>query len=172
MWLQVPHKTWSFLQRQWSCVERLWCFQSGTRPWECAPHRRMSEGSLGTAWSPDNPESLWTPSSYQDTRPADGEEVKESTLPFQTHCWHLYTKNDWMSAMYLSTVTFSAIFQLPVMEWLTWITTRGDWEKYQSGRPNRLIRAVLVSYVSEQRVLRMLPPACTQKQGLEIQRLK
>ena len=41
---------------------------------------------------------------------------------------------------------------------LTWMTTRGDWEKYQRGRPNRLIRAVFVSYVSEQRVLRMLPP--------------
>lgn len=41
---------------------------------------------------------------------------------------------------------------------LTWMTTRGDWEKYQSGRPNRLMSAVLVSYVSEQRVLRMLPP--------------
>lgn len=41
---------------------------------------------------------------------------------------------------------------------LTWITTRGDWEKYQSGIPKRLISAVLVSYVSEQRVLRMLPP--------------
>lgn len=38
------------------------------------------------------------------------------------------------------------------------MTTRGDWEKYQSGRPNKLMRAVLVSYVSEQRVLRMLPP--------------
>lgn len=41
---------------------------------------------------------------------------------------------------------------------LTWITTRGDWEKYHSGIPNRLSNAVLVSYVSEQRVLRMLPP--------------
>lgn len=41
---------------------------------------------------------------------------------------------------------------------LTWITTRGDWEKYQSGIPNRLMSAVLVSYVSEQRVLRTLPP--------------
>lgn len=43
------------------------------------------------------------------------------------------------------------------------MTTRGDCEKYQSGRPNRLMRAVLVSYVSEQRVLRMLPPECAQK---------
>lgn len=41
----------------------------------------------------------------------------------------------------------------------TCMATRGDWEKYQSGRPNRLISAVFVSYVSEQRVLRMLPPA-------------
>lgn len=41
---------------------------------------------------------------------------------------------------------------------LTWITTRGDCEKYQSGIPKRLMSAVLVSYVSEQRVLRMLPP--------------
>lgn len=44
---------------------------------------------------------------------------------------------------------------------LTWMTTRGDWEKYHSGRPNRLMRAVLVSYVSEQRVLRILPPEYT-----------
>lgn len=43
------------------------------------------------------------------------------------------------------------------------MTTRGDWEKYQSGRPNKLIRAVFVSYVSEQRVLRMLPPEETEK---------
>lgn len=43
-------------------------------------------------------------------------------------------------------------------ELLTWITTRGDWEKYHSGMPNRLMSAVLVSCVSEQRVLRMLPP--------------
>lgn len=46
---------------------------------------------------------------------------------------------------------------------LTWMTTRGDWEKYQSGRPNRLMRAVFVSYVSEQRVLRMLPPEHAQR---------
>lgn len=38
------------------------------------------------------------------------------------------------------------------------MTARGDWEKYQRGKPNRLISAVFVSYVSEQRVLRMLPP--------------
>jgi len=42
---------------------------------------------------------------------------------------------------------------------LTWMATRGDWEKYQSGTPNRLMSAVLVSYVSEQRVLKTLPPA-------------
>ncbi len=42
---------------------------------------------------------------------------------------------------------------------VTWITTRGDWEKYQRGTPNKLSRAAFVSYVSEQRVLRMLPPA-------------
>lgn len=41
---------------------------------------------------------------------------------------------------------------------LTWMATRGDWEKYQRGTLNRLMRAVFVSYVSEQRVLRMLPP--------------
>lgn len=41
---------------------------------------------------------------------------------------------------------------------LTWMTARGDCEKYQRGKPNRLISAVFVSYVSEQRVLRMLPP--------------
>lgn len=40
---------------------------------------------------------------------------------------------------------------------LTWMATRGDWEKYQSGTPNRLMSAVLVSYVSEQRVLKTLP---------------
>lgn len=49
------------------------------------------------------------------------------------------------------------------MPTLTWMTTRGDWEKYQSGRPNRLMSAVLVSYVSEQRVLRMLPPEQPQR---------
>lgn len=38
------------------------------------------------------------------------------------------------------------------------MATRGDWEKYQRGTLNRLMRAVFVSYVSEQRVLRMLPP--------------
>lgn len=41
------------------------------------------------------------------------------------------------------------------------MTTRGDCEKYHSGIPNRLISAVFVSYVSEQRVLRILPPAHT-----------
>lgn len=30
-----------FLQKQWSCVGRWWCFQLGTEPWGCAPHRRM-----------------------------------------------------------------------------------------------------------------------------------
>lgn len=49
---------------------------------------------------------------------------------------------------------------------LTWITTRGDCEKYHSGRPKRLMRAVLVSYVSEQRVLRMLPPAGLQEKSI------
>lgn len=49
---------------------------------------------------------------------------------------------------------------------LTWITTRGDCEKYHSGRPKRLMRAVLVSYVSEQRVLRMLPPAGVQEKSI------
>lgn len=42
---------------------------------------------------------------------------------------------------------------------LTWMTARGDWEKYQSGTPNKLSKAALVSNVSEQRVLMMLPPA-------------
>lgn len=50
------------------------------------------------------------------------------------------------------------------------MTTRGDCEKYQRGRPNRLMRAVLVSYVSEQRVLRILPPVHTQSTHL-LQRL-
>lgn len=52
---------------------------------------------------------------------------------------------------------------MSLMVKLTWMTTRGDWEKYQSGRPKRLMRAVLVSYVSEQRVLRMLPPEHAQR---------
>lgn len=47
---------------------------------------------------------------------------------------------------------------------LTWITTRGDWEKYHKGIPKRLINAVLVSYVSEQRVLKMLPPQRDKRQ--------
>ncbi len=45
----------------------------------------------------------------------------------------------------------------------TCITTRGDWEKYHSERPNRLSSAVLVSKDSEQRVLMMLPPTDTKK---------
>lgn len=49
------------------------------------------------------------------------------------------------------------------MALLTWITTRGDWEKYHSGMPNRLMSAVLVSWVSEQRVLRMLPPGSSDR---------
>ena len=52
------------------------------------------------------------------------------------------------------------------------MTTRGDWEKYQSGRPNRLMRAVLVSYVSEQRVLRMLPPEHTKRKNKTVVTLK
>lgn len=48
---------------------------------------------------------------------------------------------------------------------LTWMATRGDWEKYQSGTPNRLMSAVLVSYVSEQRVLKTLPPAAERRRG-------
>lgn len=46
---------------------------------------------------------------------------------------------------------------------LTWMATRGDWEKYQSGTPNRLMSAVLVSYVSEQRVLKTLPPVAERR---------
>lgn len=38
------------------------------------------------------------------------------------------------------------------------MTTLGDCEKYHRGIPNKLSSAALVSYVSEQRVLRMLPP--------------
>lgn len=45
----------------------------------------------------------------------------------------------------------------------TCMTTRGDWEKYHSERPNRLSSAVLVSKDSEQRVLMMLPPTDTKK---------
>lgn len=45
----------------------------------------------------------------------------------------------------------------------TCMTTRGDWEKYHSGRLNRLSSAVLVSKDSEQRVLMMLPPTDTKK---------
>lgn len=56
--------------------------------------------------------------------------------------------------------------EVSIMAKLTWITTRGDCEKYHSGRPKRLMRAVLVSYVSEQRVLRMLPPAGLQEKSI------
>lgn len=44
----------------------------------------------------------------------------------------------------------------------TCMTARGDCEKYHSGIPNKLIRAVLVSKDSEHRVLIMLPPTNTQ----------
>lgn len=114
-----------------------WCFQLETGSWGCAPGRRTWEQSSGTSESPGNPESLWMPNSYLDTRQAGG-----------GRCFVKYWKSDVDSLRIMSST-----------EKLTWITTRGDCEKYHSGRPKRLMRAVLVSYVSEQRVLRMLPPA-------------
>lgn len=67
------------LHKQWSCVGRWWCFQLGTKPWGCAPRRRMWAGSSGTSGSPGSLESPWMPSSYRGTHQAGGRgEAKES----------------------------------------------------------------------------------------------